>query len=399
MKILAIDTSGLVASVAVTDGDILVSEFSIQFKTTHSQILVPMMDAIKKNIGMDLEQIDAVAVAKGPGSFTGLRIGAATAKGLCLALNKPLIPVPTVDGMAYNLYGAEKIICPMMDARRNQVYTGLYTFIPTTHEGTGQITYTMKTIESQMACSIDELTEKINKLGKTVIFLGDGVPVYHDKLEELIQVPFSVALLNHNRQSAASVAALAQKIYEDGGAINGMDFAPDYLRMSQAEREGGSPKGSKKTTKRPGIVRIREMRAEDITEAYELEKESLGHEAWTEKQILEASTRDDTIYVVAEKTGKIVGLCGVRNVSGDGEITNVSVSKAHRNDGIGYKMLKQLIERGKGLGINAYTLEVRASNAPAIRLYEKLGFKCEGIRPSFYTEPADDAAIYWRKEQ
>ena len=121
MKILAIDTSGLVGTVAISDGDILTAQFSIQYKTTHSQILMPMLDDIRKKTDLDLSTIDAIAVAKGPGSFTGLRIGSATAKGLALALDKPIIPIPTLDGIAYNLYGMEKIICPMMDARMNLV--------------------------------------------------------------------------------------------------------------------------------------------------------------------------------------------------------------------------------------------------------------------------------------
>ena len=130
MKILALDTSGLVASVAVSEDGRLIAQFSIQYKTTHSQTLMPMMQTICQMIELDLQSIDAIALAAGPGSFTGLRIGSATAKGLGLALNKPIIPVPTVDGLAYNLYGCEQVICPMMDARRGQIYTGAYTFVP-----------------------------------------------------------------------------------------------------------------------------------------------------------------------------------------------------------------------------------------------------------------------------
>ena len=118
MKILAIDTSGLVGSVAISDGDILTALFSIQYKTTHSQILMPMISDIADKINLDLKSVDAIAIARGPGSFTGLRIGSATAKGLALAIDKPIIPIPTVDALAYNLYGNEKIICPMMDAKR-----------------------------------------------------------------------------------------------------------------------------------------------------------------------------------------------------------------------------------------------------------------------------------------
>nr|MCR4675428.1 tRNA (adenosine(37)-N6)-threonylcarbamoyltransferase complex dimerization subunit type 1 TsaB [Lachnospiraceae bacterium] len=128
MKILGIDSSGLVASVAVVEDNELIGEYTLNYKKTHSQTLLPMLDELKQMIELDLDSIDAIAVAAGPGSFTGLRIGSATAKGLGLALEKPLIAVPTVDGLAFNLWGAKTNICPIMDARRNQTYTGLYAF-------------------------------------------------------------------------------------------------------------------------------------------------------------------------------------------------------------------------------------------------------------------------------
>ena len=409
MKILAIDTSGLVATVAITDGDLLKAQFSIQHKTTHSEILMPMLKDMTDKIGLDLSTIDAIAVAKGPGSFTGLRIGSATAKGLALALDKPIIPIPTVDGLAYNLYGNEKIICPMMDARRNQVYTGIYTFVPSpTEEKNFEQGFDMRVIRKQYAASVDDVIAELNSIGKSVVLLGDGVPVYHDKLEQGLKVPFTVAPLHMNRQSAASLAALALKYAADGRFVSSDEFAPDYLRLSQAERESLEKEGSdsvKASEKRaashstPGKVRIRPMTAEDVEDAWKLEQINLGKEAWTQKQLLDAMTRDDTIYLVAEMAGRIVGLCGVQNISGEGEVTNVSVSGDVRREGCGYKMVKQLLERGKGIGIRDYTLEVRAQNAPAIRLYEKLGFKSEGVRPGFYDDPKDDAVIYWKREE
>ena len=128
MKILALDASGLVAGVALTEDDTLIAEYTTDYKKTHSQTLLPMLDELKKMVELDLRTVDVIGVAAGPGSFTGLRIGAATAKGLGLALGVKLAAVPTVDALACNLYGCEKVICPMMDARRGQVYTGLYTF-------------------------------------------------------------------------------------------------------------------------------------------------------------------------------------------------------------------------------------------------------------------------------
>ena len=123
MKILGLDSSGLVASVAVLEDNNLCAEYTVNFKKTHSQTLLPMLDVIAEMIQLDLNTVDGIAVAAGPGSFTGLRIGSATAKGLGLALKKPIISIPTVDGLAYNLCGTDKVVCPLMDDRRNQVYT------------------------------------------------------------------------------------------------------------------------------------------------------------------------------------------------------------------------------------------------------------------------------------
>ena len=160
MKILGLDSSGLVASVAVVEDDVLLGEFTVNYKKTHSQTLLPMLDELAKMIELDLDTLDAIAIAAGPGSFTGLRIGSATAKGLGLALDKPLISVPTVDALAYNLYGHRDIICPLMDARRNQTYTGLYEF---TADG-------MNILVESCAVGIEEILEKINEYGRPVVF-------------------------------------------------------------------------------------------------------------------------------------------------------------------------------------------------------------------------------------
>ncbi len=233
MRILALDSSGLVASVALVDstesGEELVAEYTVNYKKTHSQTLLPMLDEVARMIELDLQTVDAIAVAGGPGSFTGLRIGAATAKGLGLALKKPLIHVPTIAGLAYNLWGAKGLICPIMDARRGQVYTGIYTF----EDGK------LKTLEDQMAISIEELAQKLKGYRETVIFLGDGVPVFRKRLEEelMTDCEISFAPANMNRQRGASVAALGLEYYKAGKIESAMDHQPDYLRVSQAERE------------------------------------------------------------------------------------------------------------------------------------------------------------------
>ena len=233
MRILALDSSGLVATVAIVEDEQTIAQYTVNYKKTHSQTLLPMVDEIVNMTDFDLSTVDAIAVAGGPGSFTGLRIGSATAKGLGLALNKPLIHVPTVDGMAYNLFGNKGLICPIMDARRNQVYTGIYRF---------ENEFTV--MEEQMAISVDELIEKINYYGEKVTFLGDGVPVYKAQLEERLNVEYCFAPAHVNRQSAAAVGTLAMRYYSEGRIETACEHQPDYLRVSQAERERAEKNGN-----------------------------------------------------------------------------------------------------------------------------------------------------------
>lgn len=233
MRVLALDSSGLVASVAIVEADEeneqVIAEYTVNYKKTHSQTLLPMLDEVAKMVELDMSTIDAIAVAAGPGSFTGLRIGSATAKGLGLALGKPLVGVPTLHGLAYNLCGTDSIVCPIMDARRGQVYTGIYEF-----QGNELIV-----LEDQMAVGIEELGEKLKKYDRKIIFLGDGVPVFRNVLTEEILAGKSLAFApaNMNRQRAASVGTLGIRYYKEGKIQTAAEHGPDYLRVSQAERE------------------------------------------------------------------------------------------------------------------------------------------------------------------
>lgn len=227
MNILAIDSSGLVASVALMTEDTMLAEYTVNYKKTHSQTLLPMIDEIISMLEIEKTTIDAIAIAKGPGSFTGLRIGSATAKGLGLALNKPIIEVPTLDALALNYFGFENVICPLMDARRNQVYTGLYKFVDEQ----------FIILEEQCAVEITEIIEKINQLGEKVIYLGDGVEAYKTQLNELTKVPYIFAPPHMSKQRAGAVGTLAMEYYKQGDVVMASDHAPTYLRLSQAERE------------------------------------------------------------------------------------------------------------------------------------------------------------------
>lgn len=227
MKILGLDSSGLVAGVAVVEDGILLGEYTTDYKKTHSQTLLPMLDALKNMIELDLNTLDAIAVASGPGSFTGLRIGSATAKGLGLALGKPLVEVPTLEGLAWNFWGTDRIVCPLMDARRNQVYTAAYEFVPA---GEG---FELKAVIPQSPADIGDMMDKLNDLGRPVILLGDGLPVYLDLIRGRLKTAYSIAPAGCNRQRAGCVAALGAVYYARGRVVDAAEHSPEYLRKKE----------------------------------------------------------------------------------------------------------------------------------------------------------------------
>lgn len=259
MKIICLDSSGLTASVAILEDDQLVAEYNVTYKKTHSQTLLPMLDELKKMIDLDLATVDAIAIAKGPGSFTGLRIGSATAKGLSQALDKPIVEIGTLEGMACNLYGSSDIICPIMDARRQQVYTGVFMYESilcdnAVAEGSAKSCagtvaadsakyseYRLKTLLPDSAMSIEELITKVSEIAdeqnRNIVFLGDGVPVFKEAILEALKDRCSFAPAHMNRQRAAAFGYLALERLAAGEVVSCYEHAPEYLRLSQAERE------------------------------------------------------------------------------------------------------------------------------------------------------------------
>ena len=226
MKILAIDSSGLTAAAAVYADGVIRADFSINNKKTHSQVLLPMINRVLSEAGVSPKELDAVAVGEGPGSFTGLRIGAATAKGLCLSIKKPIIPVSSLAIIAYNLAACSMTICPIMDARRKQVYTASYRF----HDGE------FKEIHESAAMGIEECIGRFGE-EENVMFAGDGVPVFKGIIQGKMGTRAYFAPPHLNLQNAASAAVYAAELYEKGRYVDAKEFRPVYLRLSQAERE------------------------------------------------------------------------------------------------------------------------------------------------------------------
>lgn len=220
MNILAIDTAALTATAAVLSGETLLGEISTTTSLTHSQTIMPMIDELLKKVNMDISDIDIFACSEGPGSFTGLRIGIGTIKGLAYGLGKGVVGVSTLEALAHNIAFTDCVIAPIMDARRGQVYNALYKY------SGGKLECT----EAPRALSVEELCAELNE--KT-IFVGDGVKVHRERIAELLGENALFAPPQHCLQRAGSVAyAALGKEASDAAALTAV-----YLRKPQAERE------------------------------------------------------------------------------------------------------------------------------------------------------------------
>ncbi len=226
MKVLAVDTSSMVAAAAVLENDRLLGEYILNHKKTHSQKLMPMIERLMKDLELNPRDIDVYAASVGPGSFTGLRIGVTTIKSIAYAAEKPVVSVPTLDALAYNIPETDALVCPILDARNNQVYTAIYK-----KEGN------LIKITEYMGVHISELVQLLKGKNQRVVFLGDAVPIHQEFLKQELGAQCSLAPANLSLQKASSVACLALQKASVGQLEDCFDMVPFYLRKSQAERE------------------------------------------------------------------------------------------------------------------------------------------------------------------
>ncbi len=225
MKILALETSAKAASCAVVEDGVPLAAAWQCTGLTHSRTLLPMVEDMLKNSEMQLAEIDALAAAVGPGSFTGLRIGAAAVKGLAWASEKPCIPVSTLEGMAWPLAHLQGIIVCAMDARRKQIYNAVFRA-----EGG-----TLTRLRPDRAISLEEAADDIRSLDGPLTIVGDGAALCCGFLTEQ-GISCQMAPVHLRMQSAVGVGMAAARLWPQN-AVSAQELTPVYLRLSQAERE------------------------------------------------------------------------------------------------------------------------------------------------------------------
>lgn len=226
MKILSLDSSTECATAAITDHDKLLGEIIINYKKQHSVIMMPMIDSLLKNCGLSISDIDGFAVSSGPGSFTGLRIGMSTIKGLVQATEKPFVAINSLDGLACNLFNTEGIICPIIDALRGNVYTSFYKFEENR----------LVSLSELQLLSMEDVISRCKEFDERVTFIGDGTVKFKETiLSSLPKVSFAPSHLNVSK--ASSIGYLGNIRLMNNDSDNVLSTAPIYLRLCQAERE------------------------------------------------------------------------------------------------------------------------------------------------------------------
>lgn len=376
MRILAVDTSTTAATAAIMEDGRLVSESILNISRAHSQRIMGLIDGLFKGSGLKPTDIDLFACSSGPGSFTGLRIGASIIKGMAQTLGKPVVAVPTLDALAYNLFNCSGLVCPMLDAQRGMVYSSLYEW----DKGRLQKKEDLRVIH------IDELIGLIKKEALHTTFLGDGVILFESSLKRNLSA-YSIAPADHLLPRAASCAALALDMYERGIYDTYSSFRLTYIRKSQAEVE----------YEKKQKIELEEMKKEDLEQVLEIEKLSFLT-PWSRKSFESELEKNDLAkYVVAKVDGKVAGYGGIWIVLDEGHITNIAVHPDFRGQKIGERITRALLDIAEENNAGRVTLEVRTSNETARNLYRKLGFVESGVRKGYYADSGEDAIIMWKQ--
>ena len=376
MKILAVDTSTSAATAAIMEDGRLVSEYILNINRAHSQKIMGIIDDLFRKSAISPTEIDLYACSSGPGSFTGLRIGAAIIKGMAQTFGKPIVGVPTLDALAYNLYNCAGLICPMLDAQRGMVYSGLYSW----DKGS------LKKLEDFRVIPIEDLIKLVKDRAIPTTFLGDGALLFEENFKNGLE-EFYVANADSLLPRASSCARIAMEMYEKGLFDTYNSFKLTYIRKSQAEVE----------YEKKQKIELQNMSFEDIDQVCEIENLSFATPWSRESFESELSKNSLAKYIVAKVDGKVAAYGGMWIVLDEAHITNIAVHPDYRGQKIGEKLVRAMLQTAKESGTAHITLEVRASNEVARNLYKKLDFKDSGIRKGYYADTGEDAVIMWKE--
>lgn len=373
MRVLALDTSTAISSCAILEDDLMVGSYDLNQSRNSSESAVPMIEEMLSALDLKISDIDLFAVCKGPGSFTGLRIGMTIAKTFAQINEKPILSISTLEAMAYCVFSDLPIV-PILDARGGRVYAAIY-------KRSGKV---LETLMEPDLMQMDDLLLDLTQY-KNYIVTGDSISklaTYFPKNQAI----FTEAHLNNGNARAAAVLALRR--YQAGEREELYSLVPAYLRKSQAQRD------YEKKQQEVSRVLIRKMTLEDIDAVYEIQKQSFSL-TWT-KASLTAELEQNKLahyFVLQNNMGEIIAYSGLWQVLDEANINNIAVAEHMQGKGYGQMLIRHMISYAQESKIAKITLEVRRSNYKAIHVYEKFGFERVGLRKNYYADGNEDAIL------
>ena len=397
MKILAIDTSSKRCSVSILeDNKVLINLYNDDEKT-HSVKLMPMIDEAFSNTEMRLDDIELLVCGKGPGSFTGVRIGISTIKAFADVKNIPVVGVSSLESLAYNIkskISENTLICSLIDAKNQNVYCGLYYFCNDkcielqmfAEDINATISKLHEAIENNISINA-EIKSKISNSNQVkailnkIIFIGDGSLAYQEIIKSSFEeknYKIDFAIDEDNVQNGISLAIAGFNKYKDGKSGNSSSISPIYLKKSQAERALEER------------IQILEMTENDLKKLEPILYSDFD-DFWNINNLKSDFHNDSSFYFVAKLDDELVGFAGIIKICDESNIMNIVTKNSKRHLGIGSKLLEALILKSKEISCTSITLEVNEHNTYAINLYEKFNFKRIGLRKKYYNNT--DAAI------
>jgi len=368
LLLLGIDSSGERAVICLGRKRRIIGKQTLPIYSSSRQIIPALDDLLKKN-GLEIQELQGIAVSLGPGSFTGLRIGLSLAKSLSFALNIPLIGIPTLDSWVFSA-PKRGVLCPLSRAYGNRYYARFYIkeekIMP---------------LSEYLFLPLNGIIQKVNEfsLQEVTFILGNDTID-----EELEKEEKSFFVLSEEFSPLKALLALAAEKIKKGKREKIASLVPLYVSPPKLGNEAE-------------LINIRPMRKKDISEVSQIERLSFPTPWPPNAFSAELNKKEFAFYWVIEYRGKLVGYAGYWKVVNEAHLVNLAIHPSFRRRGLGKKLLKFLLQDIQRQRINIVTLEVRQSNLVARRFYEKLKFKKIAIRPHYYTDTDEDAIVYWKK--
>jgi len=366
MKILAIDTASKACSVSVLEKDTILLEKTSEEERTHSTRLMPMIAELLEEANIQLEQIEGIACDRGPGSFTGVRIGIATAKAFADVYPMQVAGISALEGLAYNIEAEGYCMC-IIDAKHENVYSALYK-----REGQDCFVY-----KEEKAESIEEMLARFSVIkNEPVVCVGDGSVAYRERLQSFFP-KMTFASEKENIQYSSSIAKAAFRKWERKEAQE--PLIPKYLRKAQAERA---------VEQKEEVVAIQKMTLEDL-QAIKVNLQQDFDKFWNYAIFAEELANPNSHYWVAKQEENVVAFAGYKKILDEIHIMNIATRIDKRGRKIATKLLQVLLEEAKKENPTVITLEVNESNTTARKLYAHAGFQEVGRRKNYYFNRQD----------